>query len=43
MRHEHKNHQARPRRPLLAALSILSHLAAILGTIVAILDTLHHW
>jgi hypothetical protein len=28
---------------LLGALSILSHVAAIMGTIVAAVDALHHW
>ncbi|HMF22493.1 MAG TPA: hypothetical protein VKG24_10250 [Pseudolabrys sp.] len=43
MRRKHKNHQMRPGKVLVSALSILSQLAAIIGTIAVILDTLHRW
>jgi hypothetical protein len=43
MRRQHKRSHKPLRRVLLAALSILSHVAAIIGTIVAAMDALHHW
>ena len=43
MRHQHKKTRKPIGRALLNAVSILSHLAAILGTIVAAMDALHHW
>lgn len=43
MRHKHKKIQKRSRCALLDALAIFSKVAAIIGTIVAIVDTLHRW
>ncbi len=41
----HKPRKIRPvsRGSFLSALTVVSHLAAIVGAIVAVLDTLHHW
>ena len=43
MRHKHKKNQKTSRCALLDALAIFSKVAAIIGTIVAIVDTLHRW
>ncbi len=43
MRHQHKKYGMDSERLLVSVLSILAHLAAIVGTAVAILDALHHW
>jgi hypothetical protein len=43
MRRQHRKYRIRLRSTLLSALSILSHVAAIIGTIVAAVDALHHW
>jgi hypothetical protein len=43
MRRRHKKYRRHSRRALLNALSILSQAAAIIGTMVAIIDTLHRW
>lgn len=43
MRHKHKKIQKTSRCGLLDALAIFSKVAAIIGTIVAIVDTLHRW
>ena len=43
MRHQHKKYGMESERLLVTALSILAHLAAIVGTAVAVLDALHHW
>ena len=39
----HRKYRTRFWGALLGALSILSHVAAIVGTIVAAMDALHHW
>ena len=43
MRHKHKKIHKRPRCAPLDALAIFSKVAAIIGTIVAVIDTLHRW
>jgi hypothetical protein len=43
MRRQHRKYRMRLRSMLLSALSILSHVAGIVGTIVAVMDALHHW
>jgi len=43
MRHQHKKYGMDSERLLLCALSVLAHLAAIVGTAVVMLDALHHW
>jgi hypothetical protein len=43
MRHKPKKIQIVSRGALFSALTVVSHLAAIAGAIVVILDTLHHW
>ncbi len=43
MRHRHKNKRKYLRGVLLHMLPIISHVAAILGTIMIVLDALHHW
>ena len=43
MRRKHRKNQKRPRSAPLRALSIISQAAAIIATIVAIIDTLHRW
>ena len=40
---QHSGYRMHLRFVLLSALSILSHVAAIMGTIVAAVDALHHW
>jgi hypothetical protein len=43
MRRQHRKNRTHPRSVLLRALSIVSQGAAIIGTIVAIVDALHRW
>ena len=43
MRRQHKKSRKPICRVVLMAVSILAHVAAILGTIVAAMDALHHW
>jgi hypothetical protein len=43
MRHKPRKIQIHSRSVLCSALIVMSHLAAILGAIVVVLDTLHHW
>jgi hypothetical protein len=43
MRHQPRKIQIRSRSALCSALIVVSHLAAIVGAIVVVLDTLHHW
>jgi hypothetical protein len=43
MRRQHRKNQRYPRSVLLKALSIVSQTAAIIATIIAIIDTLHRW
>jgi hypothetical protein len=43
MRHKPRKIRKVSRATLFGALTIVSHVAAIAGTIVMILDTLHHW
>jgi hypothetical protein len=43
MRHKHKRIPICSRDVFFGALTVVSHLAAIVGAIVVILDTLHHW
>jgi hypothetical protein len=43
MRPKQKKIQKKPRCSLLDALAIFSKVAAIIGTIVAVIDTLHRW
>ncbi len=43
MRHKSKKIRMVSCAALFGALAIVSHVAAIAGTIVLILDTLHHW
>jgi hypothetical protein len=43
MRRRHKKYQKNSKKVLVTALSIVSHVAAIVGAIVAIADTLHRW
>jgi hypothetical protein len=38
-----KSGQSRGRKCVLVALTVLSHIAAIIGTIAVIVDTLHRW
>jgi hypothetical protein len=43
MRHKQKKIQKQSRCALLGVLAIFSKVAAIIGTIVAVIDTLHRW
>jgi hypothetical protein len=43
MRHKHRRIQNSSRDVLFSALTVASNLAAIVGAIVVVLDTLHHW
>ena len=43
MRHKPRKIRMVSRGALFSALTVVSHLAAIAGAIVVILDTLHHW
>jgi len=43
MRRQQKKQRKPVGRVLLNAVSILSHVAAIVGTIVTAMDALHHW
>jgi preprotein translocase subunit SecE len=43
MRHKPRKIRFCSRDALFSALTVVSHLAAIAGAIVVILDTLHHW
>ena len=43
MRHQHRKNPKYLRNTLLKTLSIVSQAAAIIATIVAIVDTLHRW
>ena len=43
MRHKPRKFQICSRDALFRALTVVSHLAAIVGAIVVVLDTLHHW
>jgi hypothetical protein len=43
MRHRYGKSRIGLRKMVFRMLSILSHVAAIIGTIVAAMDTLHHW
>jgi hypothetical protein len=43
MRRQHKDKQKGFGRVFLGALTIVSHVAGIVGTIVVLLDALHHW
>jgi preprotein translocase subunit SecE len=43
MRHRPKKIRHVSRGELFSVLTVVSHLAAIAGAIVVILDTLHHW
>jgi hypothetical protein len=43
MRYRHGKTRLLLRKVVLGALSVLAHVAAIIGTIVAAMDTLHHW
>ena len=43
MRHKPKKIRKVSRGALVTALTVVSHLAVIVGALVAVLDTLHHW
>ena len=43
MRYPHKNKQNQFRRVVFISLPVISHVAVILGTMLMVLDTLHHW
>ncbi len=43
MRHRPRKNRKISRTTLLSALTIVSHVAAVAGAIVVLLDTLHHW
>jgi hypothetical protein len=43
MRHKPRKIRLVSRTAVLSALTVVSHLAAIAGAIVVVLDTLHHW
>jgi hypothetical protein len=43
MRCQHKKKRHHLRRALLISLPIVSHVAVILGTMMMVLDALHHW
>jgi hypothetical protein len=43
MRHKPRKVRIVSRGALFCALTVVSHLAAIVGAIVVVLDTLHHW
>jgi hypothetical protein len=43
MRRKHKKYRGKFGEVLLVALPVVSHIAAIIGTVVIIIDLIHHW
>ena len=43
MRYQHKKKRNQFRRALLNSLPVFAHVAVILGTMMMVLDAVHHW
>ena len=43
MRRKQRSQHKKSRHVLLNALSVASHVAAIIGTILTVIDLIHHW
>ncbi|HKA77790.1 MAG TPA: hypothetical protein VKD19_11845 [Pseudolabrys sp.] len=43
MRYQHKKKRNQFRHALLISLPVISHVAVILGTMMMVLDAVHHW